>query len=424
MIRKSFTFSKRLFSASGFTEKPKIRVGGEFRFAFENEREINTVILCEKGSHCTSFSLFGEKTDGERILLYESDVIDKFMYCAFPKAEIKAVILRINQSDNGRAVKINRMDSCLKMRKHGNFRASVYFPIFTDCTFFTDHLEDADLDKAFDYITDAIVIGNSRLRSDTSIDYDEKTLERELAAMRKIIGNRPVRIWCCIFPPAGKTMLSLLENNMSGVVKTIVDYCDKYDFRGIDVDWEHPIFRREWHAFGNLFESLQKALVGRDIQYSAALAPWGMKNDEKFKARLDFINIMAYDWHKANKRRHHAEFFSCHVYCAEYFKKRGFKDNQLFVGIPFYGKTFNNNKFAMQSYNKLNFKSRSQTVDTFEGREYYCNSYNLVYSKAAYNYDMGFGGVMIFAGFDDVPRSTGLSLYEAFERAIADRTLP
>lgn len=79
MIRKSFTFSKRLFSASGFTEKPKIRVGEEFRFAFASEREINTVILCEKGSHCTSFSLFGEKTDGERILLYESDVIDKFM---------------------------------------------------------------------------------------------------------------------------------------------------------------------------------------------------------------------------------------------------------------------------------------------------------------------------------------------------------
>lgn len=419
-----YKFSKRLFSPLAYSQRCKIGVGEEFRFGFAGEKEINTVILCESGSHCASFSLFGEKADGERVLLYENDVIDQFLYCAFPKTRLKAVILKINQSDNGRPVKIDRIDAALHLHEQKDFRVSVYFPIFTDCTFFTDRLEDKDLDAAFDRITDAIVIGNARLRPDATLDYDPETLKRELAAMRKIIGDRPVRIWCCIFPTDRKNTVRMIQEDSEKLLHTILTYCDTYGFRGIDVDWEYPILPHAWRAYGHLFEMLQSALQGRDVRLAAALSPWGVQLTKKAKACLDFVNIMAYDWHKKNKRRHHSEFYSCHVYSAAYFQKQRFANKQIFVGIPFYGKTFDKNEFAFRSYNLLDVQSRAQNTADFENRSYYFNGYNMVYSKTAYNLDMGFGGVMVFAGFDDVPRETGRSLFAALDAAVRDRTLP
>lgn len=415
------TFSKHLLSASAFRQNLKIGIGEEYRLKFESAREINTVILCEKGSHCASFSVFGEKTNGERVLLYENDVIDRFLYCAFPKVKLKSVIVKINQSDNGKPVKITCIDAALHRNENKDFRISVYFPTHTGSTYFTDHSQDKELDRAFDLITDAIVIGNARLRPDATLDYDPETLKRELAAMRRIIGERRVRIWCCIFPTDRENMVRMIRKNPEKLLNTILTYCSDYGFQGIDFDWEYPILPHAWHAFGKLLQMLKNALNGRDVPLAAAMSPWGVQLNGKAKDCLDFVNVMAYDWHKKNKRRHHSEFYSCHVYCAEYFKKLRFSDQQIFVGIPFYGKTFNNNDFLFRSYNLLEVHSNAQNTAVFEDREYYFNGYHLVYSKTAYNLDMGFGGVMIFAGCDDVPRDTGLSLYEAVESALKDR---
>ncbi len=420
-MRSGSSFSHALFSLSPYKHKIKIGVGEEFRLAFDNEKYINTVILSEGGSHCISFSVFGEKPDGKRVLLYENDVIDKFLYCAFPKIELKAVILRINGSDNGKPVKINCIDAVLHMQEQKNFRVSVYFPLSAGSTYFSDHIKNKDLETAFDLITDAIVIGNARLRPDATLEYDPETLERELAAMRRIIGNRCVRIWCCIFPPDRKSMVRMICKKPKKLLNTILTYCRTYGFKGVDFDWEYPIFPHAWRSFGRLLEMLKNALQGRDIHLAAALSPWGVRLSRNAKNCLDFVNVMAYDWHRKNKRRHHSEFYSCHIYCAEYFKKLNFTDKQIFVGIPFYGKTFDNHDFAFRSYNLLNVEGRAQNTAAYENREYYFNGYNMVYSKAAYNLDMGFGGVMLFAGCDDVPRETGLSLYEAVESALRDR---
>lgn len=422
-MRFSSAFSRRLFSDSASTQDLKIGVGKEFRLAFESEWAINTVILCEKGSHCLSFSVYGEKTDGERVLLYENDVIDRFMYCAFPKICLKAVILRINESDNGRPVRLSRMDAALQMNKKKDFRVSVYFPIHTGSTYFSDRLHDKDLSAAFDLITDAIVIGNARLRPDATLDYDAETLDRELAAMRMIIGERNVRIWCCIFPTDNRNMVKMIRKNSETLLNTILTYYNAFGFQGVDVDWEYPVLPHVWHAFGHLIKMLQNALHGQDVQLGAALSPWGVQLTERARKCLDLVNIMAYDWHKKNKRRHHSEFYSCHVYCAEYFKKHAFRDKQMLVGVPFYGKTFDNNDFAFRSYNLLKVNSRAQNISVYQDRSYYFNGYNTVYSKTAYNLDMGFGGVMIFAGCDDVPRNTGLSLFSAVESAVKNRIL-
>ena len=65
---------------------------------------------------------------------------------------------------------------------------------------------------------------------------------------------------------------------------------------------------------------------------------------------------------------------------------------------------------------------QAASLDAVDGREYYFNGYNTIYSKTAYTYDNDLAGVIIWNGQCDLPRESEYSLFNAIEEAIEDRT--
>lgn len=400
--------------------------GGEVRFAFGKTTAVNTVLLGEHGEACTSFSLYAEDGNGSRRLVYRGDGIGRLQYCVFDTVPAAALVLTV-QGEEKRPVRLRFLRAyCLARAAKQDFRVTVYYPLNTGSHYFSSRVDDADLSHHFDFVTDVILIGGVRFLKNGKLQYDEETLTRELAALRKITGARPLRIWYCILNPPGKRggrlsnrdSVFAIRHRLDALIENIVSFCEKYDFCGIDFDWEFPYLPHIWRLHGKLLIELKKALLPRGRLLSAAFAPWSIWLQGAAKESLDFVNVMAYDWPK-NKRGRHAEFYSCHVFSAAYFLKKGFPKEKLLLGVPFYGNTCDRKKLVQKDYSVLDVRTPWQNTAPCEGRPYYFNGCAMIRSKAAYTLDFGFGGVMVWCGLGDRARSSGLSLFDALQTGLA-----
>ena len=404
-----------------------IPVGGEIRLQLDEERLINTVALREQGSRCTSFALCGEDHAGKRTLLYENDVIDRYLYCAFEPVKVSALILEIRESHHGQPVRLCNIEAFYIANGERPFRTAVYFPLEKGSTYFTDHLRDPALIRRIGQITDIVLIGDVRFQRSGALSYDEPTLTREMGALREMIGDRRVRIWCCVLNPLKKNgklsnpdSVYAIRRNLDVLIQNITALCGRYGFDGIDFDWEFPLLPHAWHAHGELLIRLGEELHRRGLLLSAAFGPWGIQLNRRARESLDFVNVMAYDWPK-NWRKNHAEFYTCHYFSACYFLKKGFPKERLLLGIPFYGNTCGGGKLDQRDYSGFEIQRRGQNTGSHKGRTYYFNGSHLIYSKCAYNRDMGFAGTMVWCGKADLAEDGGLSLFCAMERAADDR---
>ena len=400
-----------------------IPTGEEVRLDLEKEMEIGVVVIGEHGSHCTSFTLYGENEKGERIVLYENDVIDRYLYCAFDPVMIRTLILTVNGSDNGKPVCLREIEAWPPGGVSTDFRVTVYYPLETGSRYFTEHEEDEDFQCDLDLITDVIFIGGVRFTRDGGLMYDVETLRRERAALNRAIGKRPVRVWCCILNPQRKMKLSnrdsahAIHRHMDRLTEELLHFCEEYRLDGIDFDWEFPWLPYYWRAHSKLLIRLSDALHQQGRMLSSALGPWGVLLNRRARESLDFVNVMAYDWPK-NKRHQHGEFYSCHYFSAGYFLKKGFRKSQLLLGVPFYGNTCDKGRLIQRGYSSFEVRNAAQNRSVLNGRPFYFNGSHLIYSKSAYTRDLGFAGVMVWCGKDDRPRVSGLSLFDAMTRAL------
>lgn len=410
---------------SRLVDLQKILCGQEVCLPFAQPVDVNTVVLSEKGARCTSFVLYAQDTQGKRIKIYQSDGIDRLQYCVFDTVHANALIFVPLGSFAGQAVRLQFIRAYFINRKpKPDFRVTVYYPLDKGSRYFSERVNDSDFTKSLDLITDLILIGDIRFLRDGTLYYDETVFSRELAALRRTIGSRPVRVWCCILNPqrsngrlSNKDSVYAIRHRLDVLVKNIVAFCDKYQFCGIDFDWEFPYFPHIWQAHGKLLIELKKALGAHGKLLSAAFAPWNVWLSRCARQSLDFVNVMAYDWPK-NRRHFHAEFYSCHVFSAAYFLKNGYTKKQLILGVPFYGNTCDRKKLAQKEYSAFDITSEWQNTSVFNGRPYYFNGCAMIRSKAAYTQDLGFGGVMVWCGAHDRPCKLGLSLFEALKKGI------
>ncbi len=402
-----------------------ISPGAELRFDLEKETEIGAVVLREIGSHCTAFTLYGKTTSGERILLYENDVIDRYLYCAFEPVKLCALILAVHRSDNGKPVRLRGVEAWPSGVTPPDFRVTVYYPLGSGSRYFTERESDGDFQRDLDLITDVILIGDVRFTRGGGLAYDAETLRRELAALRRAIGERSVRIWCCILNPQRRDKLSnrdsahAIRSHLDQMIQNILRFCSEYQLDGIDFDWEFPLFPHYWQAHSKLMIQLGGALHRRGLLLSAALGPWGVQLSRRARESMDFVNVMAYDWPK-NKRRQHGEFYTCHYFSAKYFLKKGFQKRQILLGVPFYGNTCDRDKLVQKGYSSFDVRSSAQNTGVLDGRPFYFNGSNMIFSKSAYTRDLGFAGVMVWCGRDDRPRASGYSLFEAMACALKE----
>lgn len=160
------------------------------------------------------------------------------------------------------------------------------------------------------------------------------------------------------------------EASRNTFVDSVVKFLDKYNFDGLDFDWEHPAARggnaNDKNNFSRLLRSLHDRLKGRRKLLTLAVSANPATADAAFDiptiSRLvDFISIMAYDYHGAFDTRtgHNAPLYArkddadrtFHVAAGiDYWLSKGAPNHKIILGMPLYGRTV---KLANRNNNGL-----------------------------------------------------------------------
>ncbi|KAL8969454.1 MAG: hypothetical protein Q9183_001987 [Haloplaca sp. 2 TL-2023] len=154
-------------------------------------------------------------------------------------------------------------------------------------------------------------------------------------------------------PFAGVAHSSASREKFAATAKNMLD---KYDFDGIDIDWEHPENPGQGADYNSLLALLRKKLPAPNYLITSALpaGAWALKNINLGKASgyLDYINLMAYDfvgpWTSVSG--YHAQLHTPARATGEievsgqsavrYMVNAGVPIKKIVLGVPAYGRSF------------------------------------------------------------------------------------
>jgi len=151
-------------------------------------------------------------------------------------------------------------------------------------------------------------------------------------------------------------------NRRKRFIREITDFCVKYDYDGVDLDWEYPT-ARDRKNFSALVRELRRALTKADSSLSLSVAlpsqDRRMGFDPKvLQENMDWIGIMTYDYHGSWSRHsgHQAPLYSspedsCGSLSSsiQFWLNQGIKPQQLAAGLSFFGRMFTTESFYQPS---------------------------------------------------------------------------
>uniref|UniRef100_A0A8C5BZQ2 chitinase n=1 Tax=Gadus morhua TaxID=8049 RepID=A0A8C5BZQ2_GADMO len=171
------------------------------------------------------------------------------------------------------------------------------------------------------------------------------------------------------FGSAGFSAMVASPTNRQTFINSVVVFLRKYEFDGLDIDWEYPALRgsppEDKHYYSVLLQEMRAAFEAEAkktsrarLLLSAAVAA-GQGNIETayeipaLGQALDMINVMTYDFHGSwdpmtgevsplfKGPEDHGGFIYFNVdYAMNYWKDNGAPADKLMVGFPTYGNTF------------------------------------------------------------------------------------
>ncbi|XP_076647838.1 putative chitinase 10 [Halictus rubicundus] len=228
--------------------------------------------------------------------------------------------------------------------------------------------EDIDTDLCTHVLYGFAVLDGSQLTiksHDPWADIDNKFYERVAALKAK-----GIKVLMAIggWNDSAGDKYSRLANSPSArrrFVENVIAFIEKYEFEGLDLDWEYPVCWQvdckkgpaaDKEAFASLVRELSEAFQPKGLLLSAAVSPSKRVIDEGYDVPtlakyLDWISVMTYDYHGQwdKKTGHVAPLYELPNdweptfnanFSIHYWMEKGAPAKKLVMGAPLYGQSF------------------------------------------------------------------------------------
>lgn len=191
-------------------------------------------------------------------------------------------------------------------------------------------------------------------------DISELTNISRMAEIRRINPQVKLVLTAASGSEGGFPLAIQSPETLEQCVKSLVDLVRRYDFDGLDIDWEFPSNEQEKYGHTALMAELRRQLDGigdgkkRQLSIAAGSKEWYFEITDLTNAvqYLDYVNLMTYDVNAAN---HYTVHHTCTYPMAtdketqgsvkenvEVFIKNGVPAEKLIVGAAFYSRQWKN----------------------------------------------------------------------------------
>ncbi|MGN1202132.1 MAG: glycoside hydrolase family 18 protein [Eubacterium sp.] len=430
--RLEYTCDYKKLNDGNLSNSVKLSQGDYVDIDFGKIVSFDTVSLYEKGDNCNEFRIYIEQ-NGEWQMVYQQDRIMAYHLCFI--GEVSAQKLRLEISDCSKDVKLKELSVYMAEKREEPVKVSQYLRL--DVYVFEELINDEGFSGYYDVVTDPILFGEVWIdeKADICFNHSEEFFAKQVSDLKTIIGDRDVRIWCCIFfdqygedgSRDHEMTMNFVNSNIDKISESINNFVDKYGLYGVDFDWEYPQDKDQWKAYDLIVER-----TAEFTKVSVALPPWQIMFSESAKQAIENVNVMAYDLFDV--RADHSNAYNAGYEAICKVRDFGFSDEQILLGIPTYGRTTDKSEYAwptirddgqdLGEWGKI-VKDYPYT-DAATGEQKTCDAYlnscAEARDKTAVALDENIGGVMIFRAFCDAPYTEEFSLHRGINEAIEERT--
>lgn len=402
----------------------------------------NTAIIEEAGNQAQYFRLQA-LVDGVWETVYESEKIESMRLCSFDAVTTDRVRLSIDKfRSTDTPVKIRSLQLYNEpKRSAADFEVTAYQRLDGDVP--TEILAKGEeyvnnYARFYDVYSTVLVFAAVHWDNDghmTFGDGGEEKFAQELAALKEIISHRSnqehqVKIIVTTladgtWDETGLGVNGYMAQYWESIADQTVEFVQKYDIDGVDIDWEYPQTPSDWAVYDQFIARLDEGMhaVNPDAIISAALSAGALGMAEETLDRLDQIQFMAYD---GNDTDGYQSSLQQAQEGLQAFVDNGADLSKINIGIAAYGRPVNSTPYwaTWRDLDEATYwNNKYYTVhdmdQVYEGT--FCSP-ALAGDKTALALFSGAGGVMVFRvacdkTMDD-PNSVACGVQNALNRYV------